>query len=64
MTTTHMGRGVQARARKAMRVHAQLTPRFWNIGVTKRGNPTPNKDRRTELAARTEAAWRRYESMR
>lgn len=56
MKETHSGRGAHARARKAMRVHAQLTPRFLNMGETKRGKPTPKRDRRTELAARTEAA--------
>jgi hypothetical protein len=61
---TYTGNGAQMRARKAMRVQAQLTPRFLNMGETNNGNPTPNSDRRTELAARTEAAWRRYESMR
>jgi len=33
----HTGRGAHASARNAMSVDAQLTPRFLNIGVTKRG---------------------------
>lgn len=77
---TYTGRGAHARARKAIRVEAQLTPRFLYMGVTKSGklgvsevvflnqagftHPTPKRDRSTEFAARTEAAYRRYESMR
>lgn len=73
---THIGNGVHARAKKAIRVTAQFTPRLRNIGVTKRGklrwltiscpvfcpafransHPTPKSERRTELAANTEAA--------
>ena len=61
---TYSGNGAQAKARNAMRVHAQLTPRLANMGETNKGNPTPKRDRKTELAARTEAACRRYPSMR
>lgn len=66
-----MGRGEHIRAKKPINVHAQLTPRFLNIGETKRGklrvsmkyanvsmqtDPTPKSDRSTEFAASTEAA--------
>lgn len=78
--TTHMGIGAHANARKATSVEAQLMPRLWYIGVTNSGNlfdqpgttlaaeetthATPKRERRTELAANTDAAYRRYESMR
>ena len=37
VTMTYTGRGAHARARKAIRVEAQLTPRFLYMGVTKSG---------------------------
>lgn len=34
----YIGNGVHANARKAMSVHAQLTPRLANMGLTNKGN--------------------------
>lgn len=39
-------------------------PRFAYMFETNRGNATPNKDRRIEFAAKTEAAYSRYESIK
>ena len=50
--------------RKAKIVRAQLVPRLCIIGLQNKGKTAPKMERRTELAARAEAAYIRYASTR
>lgn len=55
---------VQGREMNVNTERAQDDPNFWNIWIVNSGNAAPKRDRRTALAARTEAAYIKYESTR
>lgn len=56
--------GPMLTVRKAKIVRAQLVPRLCIIGLQNKGKTAPKMERRTELAARAEAAYIRYASTR
>lgn len=55
---------MQTNVRKAGMEVAQWIPRLWYILVVNRGNTAPKIERKTAAAARTEAAYTVYASIR